>query len=98
MTTRAERNICVQVEWGYDLHACAMASRTWARVKSGKLARRVVRYQYEGTLLKSEWFFNSKYKGSLIVTYDDEGVGFEGSLDEASLKRDDIPFTWQEAS
>ena len=57
-----------------------------------------MRYQYEGTLLKSEWFFNSKYKGSLIVTYDDEGVGFEGSLEEASLKRDDIPFTWQEAS
>ena len=73
-----------------------MSERTWKRVVQGKSVRRVEPYWYEGKKYKSEWLFNSKVLGQLIVNYDDGGVAFDGKLDQANLTLKDMKTTWLE--
>lgn len=74
------RSIIICAEWGYEQYKCPMSERTWKRIVQGKLVRRVEPYIYEGKKYKSEWVFNSQKFGSLLVTYDDDGVAFDGDL------------------
>lgn len=91
-----KRCVVVNVEWGDDLHACPMAMRTWRRIVKGEVVRRVEPYVYEGKRFVGEWHFNRDSFGALLVTYDDGGVGFDGSLSEATITVDDEPIRWDE--
>ena len=92
--SKPTRSIVVSVEWGYEQYECPMAQRTWKRIAQGKPVRRVEPYLYEGKRFKSEWFFNAPDVGSLLVTYDDGGVGFEGRLEEAVIWNDAQKTNW----
>lgn len=92
--SKPARSIVVSVEWGNEQYECPMAERTWKRVAQGKPVRRVEPYQYEGKKFKSEWSFNTPSVGSLLVTYDDGGVGFEGRLEEAVVWNDAHKTNW----
>ena len=91
---KPKRSIVVSVEWGNEQHECPMAERTWKRIAQGNPVRRVEPYVYEGKRFKSEWSFNTPDVGSLLVTYDDGGVGFEGRLEEAVIWNDDQTTNW----
>jgi len=88
------RSISVSVEWGYEQYECPMAERTWRRITQGKPVRRVEPYLYEGMRFKSEWSFNTPDVGSLLVTYDGGGVGFQGRLEEAEIWNDSQKTDW----
>jgi hypothetical protein len=88
------RSIVVSVEWGNEQYECPMAERTWKRIAQGKPVRRVEPYVYEGKRFKSEWSFNTPDVGSLLVTYDDGGVGFEGRLEDALIGNDHQTTNW----
>lgn len=92
--SKPTRSIVVGVEWGNERHECPMAERTWKRIAQGKPVRRVEPYLYEGKRFKSEWSFNTSEVGSLLVTYDDGGVGFEGRLEDALIWNKDKNSTW----
>ena len=92
--SKPARSIVVGVEWGNDQYECPMAERTWKRIVQGKQVRRVEPYQYEGKRFKSEWSFNTPDVGSLLVTYDDGGVGYEGRLEDALIWNDDKKTNW----
>lgn len=92
------RSILVQVEWGYEVHECPMAPRTWRRIIRGKPVRRVQKYQYEGKNYTAEWLFNAGKAGNLIVNYsdcdDNEGVGFQGVLSEVLIQDNGKLSSW----
>lgn len=88
------RPVRVAVEWGYDMHECPMSLQTWRRVVSGHNVLRVEPYHYEGERYQARWEFNRDGLGSLYVTYDDAGVGFDGSMDDASIHVHDVPVEW----
>lgn len=92
--TASNRNVVVSVEWGYDLHDCPMAQRTWERILPGQQVTRVEPYWYEGDRFTGIWGFNTNGYGSLVVTYDDGGQGFDGTLDQAFIYVDDEPVEW----
>lgn len=94
--TKPTRNVIVSVAWGNDLHDCPMSQRTWKRVLGGQVLRRVEPFFYEGQRFKANWTFNHSGFGSLIVTFDEEAVGFDGSLSEAQILVDDVPVAWSE--
>ena len=92
--SKPARSIVVGVEWGNEQYECPMAERTWKRIAQGKPVRRVEPYVYEGKRFKSEWSFNTPNVGSLLVTYDDGGVGFEGRLEDVLIWNDDKKTNW----
>jgi len=92
--SKPKRSIVVAVEWGNEHHECPMAERTWKRIAQGKPVRRVEPYVYEGKRFKSEWSFNTPEVGSLLVTYDNGSVGFEGRLEAAFIRNDDQISNW----
>ena len=87
MTTGAQMHIpnTISVEWGYEQHICPLTDSEWIQISQGKSLTKNVPYRYEGQEFISEWQFNSSVKGSLYVTYDDGGVGFDGSLADATI-------------
>ena len=91
---KPKRSIVVSVEWGNEQYECPMAQRTWKRIAQGKPVRRIEPYLYEGKKFKSEWSFNTPDVGSLLVTYDDGGVGFEGRLEDALIWNGDQKTNW----
>jgi len=93
---KSERCVVVSVEWGDDQHDCPMAMRTWRRIVKGAVVRRVEPYVYEGQRFVGEWHFNRDGFGTLVVNYDDGGVGFDGSLSNATITIDGEPFRWDE--
>ena len=90
------RPVRVVVEWGYEMHECPMALRTWKTVANGKVVRRVTKYHAEGQRFTAIWLFNASERGSLTVIYDDEGVGFEGHIRDADLTLDQTTLHWIE--
>jgi len=92
--SKPARSIVVGVEWGNEQYECPMAERTWKRIAQGKPVRRVEPYVYEGKRFKSEWLFNTPDVGTLLVTYDEGGVGFEGRLENALIWNNDKNSTW----
>jgi len=88
------RSIEVDVSWGNEQYKCPMAQKTWQRIVKGNQVRRVEPYLYEGKKYKSEWLFNSRSFGSLVVTYDDGGVGFDGQLADALIWIEDEQTSW----
>jgi hypothetical protein len=88
------RSIVVSVNWGHEQYECPMAERTWKRIAQGKPVRRVEPHLYEGKRFKAEWWFNTPEIGSLLVTYDDGGVGFEGRLEDALIRNDNENSSW----
>ena len=88
------RSVCVAVEWGDDFHECPMSLQTWRRVVSGHKVLRVEPYHYEGERFRARWEFNHDGLGSLYVTYDDAGVGFDGSMDDAFIRLHDVRVEW----
>jgi hypothetical protein len=88
------RNVVVSVEWGYEAHECPMALRTWRRLVAGKPVVRKEPYWYEGDRFTGVWQFNHSGPGTLLVTYDDEGVGFDGSLEDADITVDGEAVRW----
>lgn len=95
-SAKADRCVTVTVEWGYELHHCPMAKRTWRRILKGAFVRRVEPYIYDAQRFTGEWHFNHNGFGTLLVTYDDSGVGFDGDLSEAIITICDEPVHWNE--
>jgi hypothetical protein len=94
LKTKPVRPFIVSVEWGYALYECPMALRTWERVVAGRAVRRNEPYRYEGKRFTGRWDFNHRGKGTLLVTYDDYGVAFDGKLATAIIEIDGKEVSW----
>ena len=90
-----EKTIIISVEWGYDSHTCPLSKSEWALICDGSKFNRSEPYLYEGQKYTAEWSFNSTHRGSLLVTYDDAGVGFDGELSDADIFIDGNPAGWE---
>lgn len=84
-TTNSLRPVEVTVEWGYFNYSCPMALRTWGRIEAGAKVVRKEPYWYEGKRHVGIWYFNYAGRGSLLVTDNDDGDCFIGTLDEAYI-------------
>ena len=88
------RSVEVCVSWGNEQYKCPMSEKTWHRIVKGKLVRRIEHYHYEGKKYKSEWLFNSESMSSLVVNYEDGGVGFDGVISDALIWVRDEKTSW----
>lgn len=80
-----DKFISITVEWGYESHTCAISHAEWSLICDGSQFSATQPYVYEGTNFTAEWVFNKTHRGSLLVTYDDAGVGFDGTLSDANI-------------
>lgn len=92
-----KQSVVVSVTWGYETHECPMAEATWKRIVAGRRFKRVVPYYYEGKRYKSTWLFNQSGFGTLLVTYADDAVAFEGTLHDATIVLSGSVVSWQKS-
>jgi hypothetical protein len=83
----------VSVSWGNDIDlTIRLTPRNWARVLSGKkLSIRGNGYHSDGEFFWDYWSFGGGREGSLLVSYGDGGVGFDGSLADATINEFPVP-------
>ncbi len=91
----SKQTVVVSVSWGNESHECPMAEVTWKRIVAGRKFKRVVPYFYEGKRYKSTWLFNQSGYGTLLVTYADEAVAFDGTLHDAMIRVSDSEVLWK---
>ena len=79
--------VTLGIEIGYELRTITLTQSQWKEVQSGKELREEVEDFYEGESLTYTWYFNnpSDRENSLVVTYDDQGVGYMGSVEDLTL-------------
>jgi hypothetical protein len=82
------RPVEVWVEWGCELHSCPMSQKTWQRICKGKPVVRLEAYWYEGKRFLGRWEFNVGRRRALLITYDYDGVVFDGDLEAATVTID----------
>ena len=73
--------VTISVEWGYEMHSLTMNYDQWASIQAGE--EKYIGgegFHYEGEFFYDGWTFNTPTAGNLLVTYDDGGVGYEGSI------------------
>jgi hypothetical protein len=78
----------ISVSWGNDVSvSIRLTPKNWAKIKAGKpLSIRGKGYQYEADFFWDYWNFSGGLRGSLMVTYGDDGaVGFDGALSGATI-------------
>jgi hypothetical protein len=85
----------VTVQWGDGMHTCPMSLRTWNGIKNGRKVVRVEPYWYEGKRYTGNWTFNHNGFGTLLVTYGDGGVGFDGLLGGAIINVEGKTVAWE---
>jgi len=76
--------VSVGVEWGYEIHSVILSATRWAEIKNGAEFVASSKGSYEGTKFNICWHFNGGRRGSLVVSYGEDGAeGFDGSLADA---------------
>jgi len=88
------KSILITVEWGYELHTCPLSQAEWEQICDGSQFSATEPYMYDGENFTAEWVFNKDHRGSLLVTYDDAGVGFDGALSDASISINGESINW----
>ena len=80
--------IFLPVEIGCELRTVELTQKEWDDVNKGEFLSKTIEDMYEGEILEYEFVFNNNQSDNveLIVTYDGEGEGFRGSLDEALIQ------------
>ena len=88
------KSILITVEWGYELHTCPLSQAEWDQICDGSEFSATEPYMYDGENFTAEWVFNKDRRGSLLVTYDDSGVGFDGALSDANISINGESINW----
>ncbi|MCZ2489275.1 hypothetical protein [Aquirufa antheringensis] len=79
--------VIVSVYWPDEWKRIEIDSTEWRKIKRGKSYSNCGNgFSYEGENLNDYWEFNKEFKGSCTVTYDDGGVGFEGTISECEIE------------
>lgn len=83
----------ISVEWGHDGHSITLTERNLSRVRAGAPLRiRGKGYRHEGEFFWDYWSFNTRFTGSLVVTYCkpgepySEGTGFDATMADADVE------------
>lgn len=79
--------VILSVYWPDEWKSIEIDSAEWRKIKRGKSYSDCGNgFSYEGEYLNDYWEFNEEFKGSLKVTYDDGGIGFEGTISECEIE------------
>ena len=79
--------VILSVYWPDEWKSIEIDSSEWRKIKRGKSYSDCGNgFSYEGENLNDYWEFNEEFKGSCTVTYDDGGVGFEGTISECEIE------------
>ncbi len=82
------QRVRISVEWGYEVHSVEVKGTDWAAVLRGDVIYVESAGWYEGSRFQIRWFFNYGRRGSLDVSYGDDGAdGFIGSVADAQVER-----------
>jgi len=83
-----KNSIFLSVEVGYDIRTTELTADEWGDVQNGVELHKSVLDWYEGEEFTYEFHFNSSMEqgSTLVVTYDDCGVGFIGNISEAFIE------------
>lgn len=85
MNTKSK--VKVSIYWPDDWKYCIIEKNEWEKVKKGeKMEFCGEGYEYEGEVFDDFWEFNHDGLGSLIVSYNDGGIGFDGLIDECEIE------------
>jgi hypothetical protein len=82
----ARARIELQVEWGYDQHTIALAMSDWLAVLHGEPLSIQEPYWYGGDRFTAKWALDGTGGGSLVVSYDEGGVGYSGALSSVTIR------------
>jgi hypothetical protein len=77
----------IMVEWGYETHSVTLTPTQWESVMSGhSLGVEGPGYFYDGEHFQDYWSFAGGYRGTLEVSYGDDGaVGVDCRLCDANI-------------
>jgi len=73
--------VILSVYWPDEWKKIELNPSEWRKIKRGKsFFKSVNGYWRDGVRFATYWKFNEEIKGRCIVSYNNEGVGFEGSI------------------
>jgi hypothetical protein len=75
---RSVGRVTIGAMWGYDMHELTLSFERWVRIVRGERFSIDKPYWHEGQRFTGTWSFDGS--GGLVVSYDDGGVGWDGSL------------------
>jgi hypothetical protein len=75
----------LSVEVGYELRSVTLTEEELGQVRLGMPLSKEIVEPYEGEMFTYLFQFNVDPEYQLSVTYDDGGVGFLGSIDDAYI-------------
>ena len=77
-----KRMVRIRAPWSSsDVQAeVSLRREFWSRVLRGEEYSACSYYYYEGVRFTAFWDFNSRGPGRLVVSYDGNGVGFDGLI------------------
>ncbi|MHA8090432.1 hypothetical protein U8593_09035 [Aquirufa antheringensis] len=79
--------VILSVYWPDEWKSIEIDSSEWRKIKLGKAYSDFGKgFRYEGVKFNDFWEFNNESKGSIVVSYDDGGVGFEGTISECEIE------------
>jgi hypothetical protein len=76
----------LSVEVGYELRSVTLTEEELRQVRVGMPLSREIVEPYEGEMFTYLFQFNIDPMNQLVITYDGEGVGFLGSIDDAYIE------------
>jgi hypothetical protein len=81
------KKIRISVLWPDDWKSVVLEQREYKKILAGKpFEKEGEGYSYEGKNFQDYWYFNGGCDSDVVVTYDDGGTGFEGTLDECEIE------------
>jgi hypothetical protein len=79
--------VVLSVYWPDEWKSIEIDSSEWRKILRGKPYSDLGKgYSYDGINFQDYWEFNEEFNGSCTVTYDDGGVGFEGTISECEIE------------
>jgi hypothetical protein len=84
---RKGKRVRISVYWPDDWKEIILNPEDWDSILAGEAFDDAGQgFSYEGEDFQDWWYFSGGLKGELRVTYDDDGEGFCGTLEEAEIE------------
>jgi hypothetical protein len=81
------KKIKISIYWPDDWKSVLLTQKEYQSILNGKsLEKEGEGYSYDGEEFQDYWSFEGGIDGNVVVSYNDGGIGFDGSFSECEIE------------